>query len=59
MARVCFSMLFLMALTACAADGGNLISDNQTLSQAQRMLACTGVPVAGQTCLLNTPKAQN
>jgi hypothetical protein len=60
MARVCFPMLFLLMLTARASDQASLVSNKQQpnfpLIQAQRMLACTGLPVEGQTCLLEAPK---
>jgi hypothetical protein len=56
MARVCFSMLFLLMLTACAADQGK--QQDVFYLNAQRMLACTGVPVAGKTCLLDDPKEE-
>jgi hypothetical protein len=59
MARVCFSVLLLMALSACATEQNAQASTAQPdsmLTQAKGILACTGLPVAGQKCALEEPK---
>jgi hypothetical protein len=59
MARVCFSVLLLMALSACAAEQNTQASAAQPdsmLTQAKGVLACTGLPVGGQKCALEEQK---
>ncbi len=59
MARVCYSMLLVSILSACAAEQNIAASSAQPdsmLSQAKGVLACTGLPVGGQKCALEEPK---
>jgi hypothetical protein len=62
MVRVCFSMLLLMSLSACADDQSQLATNAQPVNpppaeqKSQSILACTGLPVAGQKCGLAFPK---
>ena len=60
MLRVCIFLLFMLTLSACsiqeAQEAGN--SPKQVVSSAnENILACTGLPVAGQKCGLALPKA--
>jgi hypothetical protein len=60
MIRVCVSMLLLViSLTACAT--GQTVPDTNAqqtsaASSGENILACTGLPVAGQKCGLALPK---
>jgi len=59
MIRVCYSMLLLMVLSACANEQAQPAMNAQqvnTPSSGQNILACTGLPVAGQECGLKLPK---
>jgi hypothetical protein len=60
MLRVCTSLLFTLTLPACAIqeaqDAAN--ASKQPVNTAnENILACTGLPVAGQKCGLALPKA--
>ena len=60
MVRVCFSMLFLvMLLSACSTSNPQPVLNAQqveTSTAGENILACTGLPVAGQKCGLALPK---
>ena len=60
MIRVCFSMpLLMMLLSACATGNPQPAVNAQqanTPSPGKNILACTGVPSAGQECGLDLPK---
>ncbi len=60
MARVCFSMLLLiLLLSACASDNPKPVAKLEqvdTPAAGENILACTGLPVAGQKCGLALPK---
>jgi hypothetical protein len=60
MLRVCVSVLFILTLPSC------LLHETQEAANApkqpvnapnENILACTGLPVAGQKCGLALPKA--
>ena len=59
MLRVCVSLLFTLMLPACAMqealDAANT-PKQQPDAANQNILACTGLPVAGQKCGLALPK---
>ncbi len=60
MIRVCFFMLSLtMSVSACAIEqappAGNAVDTNAP-PPGENILACTGLPVAGQKCPLALPK---
>ncbi len=58
MIRVCYSMLLLTVLSACANEQAHpaLNAQQNAPSSGQNILACTGLPVAGQECGLKLPK---
>jgi len=60
MIRVCYSMMLLITLlSACATGNPNAAVNAQqadTQSPGENILACTGLPVAGQKCGLALPK---
>jgi hypothetical protein len=61
MIRVCVSILFLITgLAACATDKPEAATASaqhlDTPAQGENILACTGLPVAGQKCGLALPK---
>lgn len=62
MIRVCFSMLMLLLLSACAvgqpspATSAQNPQPNSAAQPQENILACTGLPVAGQKCGLALPK---
>ncbi len=59
MIRVSFSMLLLLQLCACATESpAPAVNEAQTNAQSpgENILACTGLPVAGQKCGLELPK---
>ena len=61
MARVCFPMVLLALLSACAAEQNMPSASTQQeslVSHAKGVLACTGLPLGGQKCVLEDPKAQ-
>ena len=61
MARVCYLMLLVSILSACAAEQNIAASSAQpdsVLFQAKGVLACTGLPLGGQRCALEEPKPE-
>jgi hypothetical protein len=61
MARVCFSMVLLALLSACAAEQNSpsaSMQQDSLISQAKGVIACTGLPLGGQKCVLEEPKPQ-
>ena len=60
MVRVCFSMLFLMMLlSACSTNNSQPAINAQqanTPTPGENILACTGLPIAGQKCGFALPK---
>jgi hypothetical protein len=60
MIRVCFSMLLLMMLlSACASENPKpTVNAHETtpVAPGKNILACTGLPIAGQKCGLEFPK---
>jgi hypothetical protein len=60
MLRVCVSLLFTLTLSACAIQEAqeSVSAPKQPVNAAnENILACTGLPVAGQKCGLVLPKA--
>ena len=60
MLRVCLSFLFMLTLPACSIQEAQeaAIAPKQPVNTAnENILACTGLPVAGQKCGLALPKA--
>jgi hypothetical protein len=55
MTRVCFAMVSLALLSACAAEqdmpSANLRQES-LLSRAKNVVACTGLPIEGRKCAL-------
>jgi hypothetical protein len=59
MLRVCISLLFMLTLSACAVQEAQEAANapKQPVNTAnENILACTGLPVAGQKCGLAVPK---
>jgi PBP1b-binding outer membrane lipoprotein LpoB len=58
MIRVCFSMLLLMMLlSACASENPkSTVKETTPATTGKNILACTGLPIAGQKCGLEFPK---
>jgi hypothetical protein len=59
MFRVCIPLLFMLTLSACAiqeAQEAAGASKPQVNTANENILACTGLPVAGQKCGLALPK---
>jgi len=61
MVRVSFQVVLIcFLLTACATERPQSVSDTQPVkseaSAKENILACTGLPVAGQKCGLALPK---
>ena len=59
MLRVCVSLLFMLTLSACAIQETQVAANEpkQPVNAAnENILACTGMPVAGQKCGLALPK---
>jgi hypothetical protein len=60
MVRVCFSMLLLMILLSGCTTGNPKAAVNAQQadipSPGENILACTGLPIAGQKCGLAFPK---
>jgi len=61
MARVCISMLLVAFLSACATEqtGPFAVTQDSLASGAKGVLACTGLPVGGQKCVLEEQKPAN
>jgi hypothetical protein len=60
MLRVCVSLLFMLTLSACAIQEAQEAAGApkpQVNAANENILACTGLPVAGQKCGLALPKA--
>jgi hypothetical protein len=58
MIRVCFSMMLIL-LQSCAADQSPAVTNAPEVNgppPKQNILACTGLPMAGQKCGLELPK---
>ena len=61
MVRVCASVLFsILALCGCANEQlqspANTQLQGKALDEKENILACTGLPLAGQKCGLGFPK---